>query len=110
MLVLLDSIGTLGARDFSCAVSGFGQVLKSDPREKPLDQSAIPFIAPSQLQHRLYQNIQNMDVLLIGSLEVNKISACGVAVFLNLTVCDVCVLKSAVFGETKLSVVSQFPF
>ena len=23
---------TLGARDFSCAVSGFGQVLKSDPR------------------------------------------------------------------------------
>ena len=41
---------------------------------------------------------------------VNKISACGVAVFLNLTVCDVCVLKSAVFGETKLSAVSQFPF
>ena len=25
---------TLGARDFSCAVSGFGHVLKSDPREK----------------------------------------------------------------------------
>ena len=25
---------TLGARDFSCAVSGFGQVLKSDRREK----------------------------------------------------------------------------
>ena len=24
----------LGARGFSCAVSGFGQVLKSDPREK----------------------------------------------------------------------------
>ena len=41
---------------------------------------------------------------------VNKISACGVAVFLNLMVCDVCVLKSAVFGETKLSAVSQFPF
>ena len=41
---------------------------------------------------------------------LNKISACGVAVFLNLTVCDVCVLKSAVFGETKLSAVSQFPF
>ena len=40
---------TLGAGDFSCAVSGFGQVLKSDPREKPLDQSAIPLIAPSQL-------------------------------------------------------------
>ena len=74
MLVLFDSIGTLGARDFSCAVSGLGQVLKSDPREKPLDQSAIPFIAPSQLQHRLYQNIQNMDVLLIGSLEISNIS------------------------------------
>ena len=33
---------TLGARGFSRAVSGFGQVLKSDLREKPLDQSAIP--------------------------------------------------------------------
>ena len=33
LLVLFDSIGTLGAIDFSCAVSGFGQVLKSDPRE-----------------------------------------------------------------------------
>ena len=32
-------------------------VLKRDPREKPLDQSAIPLIAPSQLQPRLYQNI-----------------------------------------------------
>ena len=48
---------TLGASGFSCAVSSFGQVLKSDPREKPLDQSAIPLIAPSQLQPRLYQNI-----------------------------------------------------
>ena len=27
---------TLGARDFSCAVSGFGQVFISDPREKQL--------------------------------------------------------------------------
>ena len=67
-------LSTLGARDFSCAVSGFGQVLKSDPREKPLDQSAVPLIAPSQLQHRLYQNIQNLDVLLIGSLEISNIS------------------------------------
>ena len=63
---------TLGARGFSCAVSGFGQVLKSDPREKPLDQSATPLIAPSQL--RLYQNIQNLDVLLIGSLEISNVS------------------------------------
>ena len=67
---------TLGARGFSCAVSGFGQVLKSDPREKPLDQSAIPLIAPSQLQPRLYQNIQNLDVLVlpIGSLEISNVS------------------------------------
>ena len=62
------------ARDFSCVVSGFGQVLKSVPREKPLDQSAIPLIAPSQLQPRLYQNIQNLDVLLIGSLEISNVS------------------------------------
>ena len=40
---------TLDARGFSCPVSGFGQVLKSDPREKPLDQSAISLIAPGQL-------------------------------------------------------------
>ena len=41
---------TLGTRGFSCAVCGFGsQVLKSDPREKPLDKSAIPLIAPSQM-------------------------------------------------------------
>ena len=33
---------TLGAKGFSCAVSGFGQVLKSDTREKPLDLSS-PF-------------------------------------------------------------------
>ena len=64
----------LGARGFSCAVSGFGQVLISDPLEKPLDQSAIPLIAPSQLQPRLYQNIQNLDVLLIGSLEISNVS------------------------------------
>ena len=65
---------TLGARGFSYAVSGFGQVLKSDPREKPLGQSAIPLIAPSQLQTRLYQNTQNLDVLLIGSLEISNVS------------------------------------
>ena len=63
----LRVVCTLGARDLSCAFSGFGQFFKSDPREKPLDQSAIHLIAPSQLQPRLYQNIQNLDVLLIGS-------------------------------------------
>ena len=51
-----------------------GQVLKSNPREKPLDKSAIPLIAPNQLQPRLYQNIQNLDVLLIGSPEISNVS------------------------------------
>ena len=55
-------------------VSGFSYVLKSDLREKPLDQSAIPLTALSQLQPRLYQNIQNVDVLLIGSLEISNVS------------------------------------
>ena len=72
-------------------VSGFGQVSgpeafntghfikkvtcakRSGPREKRLDQSAIPLIAPSQLQPRLYQNIQKLDVLLIGSLEMSNV-------------------------------------
>ena len=43
---------TLGARDFSCAVSGFGQAFISDPREKPLDRSATPLMAPNQSQTR----------------------------------------------------------
>ena len=42
--------------------------------EKPLDQSAIPLIPASQLQPRLYQNLQNLDVLLIGSLEISNVS------------------------------------
>ena len=46
---------TLGARDFSCAVSGFGQAFISDPREKPLDRSAISLMAPNQSQARLNQ-------------------------------------------------------
>ena len=74
IMITRQPFSTLDARGFSCAVSGFGQVLKSDPREKPLDQSAIPLIAPSQLQPRLYQNIQNLDVLLIGSLEISNVS------------------------------------
>ena len=41
---------------------GFGQVLKSDQREKPLSHPC------------LYQNIQNLDVLLIGSLEISNVS------------------------------------
>ena len=51
----------------------FRSSLISDPREKPLDQSAIPLIAPNQLQLRLYQNIQNLDVSLIGSLEMSNV-------------------------------------
>ena len=46
---------TLGARDFSCAVSSFGQAFISDPREKPLDRSAISLMAPNQSQTRLNQ-------------------------------------------------------
>ena len=34
------TIPTLGARGFSCAVSGFGQVLKSDPRRLSLRPTA----------------------------------------------------------------------
>ena len=49
-------------------------MLKSDKCEKPLDQSTIPLIAPSQLQPCLYQNIQNLDVLLIGSLVILNVS------------------------------------
>ena len=39
-----------------------------------LDQSAIPLIAPSQLQPCLQQNIQHLDILLIGSLEISNVS------------------------------------
>ena len=74
IMIARQPFSTLDARGFSCAVSGFGQVSKSDPREKPLDQSAISLIAPGQLQPRLYQNIQNLDVLLIGSLEISNVS------------------------------------
>ena len=38
-----------------------------------------------------------------------KISACGVAVIYSLAVCDVCIVKSTVFGEKKLSAVFSFP-
>ena len=37
------------------------------PREEFLGKSEIPLIAPSQLKPRLYENIRNRDVLLIGS-------------------------------------------
>ena len=54
---------------------GFGQVLKSDLCKKPLDQTAIPLIVLGQLQVPcLYQNIQNLGVLLIGSLEMLSVS------------------------------------
>ena len=39
---------------------------------------------------------------------VKEIPACGVAVIPSLTVCDVSILKSTVYSETKLSAV--FPF
>ena len=75
ILIVRHIDATLGASGLSCAVSGFGQVLKSEPCEEPLDQSAIPLIASSQLQSRLYQNILNLDVLLISSLEISNVSS-----------------------------------
>ena len=65
---------TLGVRSFSFAISGFGQVLKSDPREKPLDQSAIPLIAPSQLQPRLYQKHPESGCFAYWFLEISNVS------------------------------------
>ena len=66
---------TLGAVGFSFVAFGFSQVLKSDPCKKPLDQTAIPLIVLGQSQVPcLYQNIQNLDVLLIGSLEMLSVS------------------------------------
>ena len=42
---------TLGAGDFSCAVSGFGQVLKSDPREKPKTEDVLACGRRSSVSH-----------------------------------------------------------
>ena len=46
--------------------------------------------------------------IFLCGVAVKKIPACGVAVISSLTVCDVCLLKSTVFGENKLS--AAFPF
>ena len=51
----LPDLGTLGARGLSCPVSGLGQCLYCDPREKPLEKSAVSFIAPSQWETCLNQ-------------------------------------------------------
>ena len=48
ILINLDGFGTLGARGLSCAVSGLGQCLYCDPREKPPEKSAVSLIALSQ--------------------------------------------------------------
>ena len=66
---LIVSRRTLGTRGSSAWFPDSS--LQSDPREKLLDQSAIPLIAPSQLQTHLFPNIQNLDVLQIGSLEMS---------------------------------------
>ena len=45
---------TLGARDFSYAVSGFGQVLNSDPREKfflAADETKLPDAREKKLRY-----------------------------------------------------------
>ena len=50
-----DNLSTLGARGLSCAVSGLRQCLYCDPREKPLEKSAVSLIAPSQWETCLNQ-------------------------------------------------------
>ena len=42
-------------------------------------------------------------LIFLCGISVNKISPCGVAVISNPMVCDVCVFKPMVFGETKCS-------
>jgi len=49
-----------------------------------------------------------LGIFLCG-VAVKKIPACGVAVISSLTVCDVYIVKSTVYGETKLSAVFPFP-
>ena len=51
----VDYTSTLGAIGLSCAVSGLGQCLYCDPREKPLEKSAVSLIAPSQWETCLNQ-------------------------------------------------------
>ena len=59
----------------------------SGPERHPFD-SAEPII----IQPRLYQNIQNLDVLLIGSLEISNVSYAliGLHVRLELEISDAC--------------------
>ena len=47
-------------------------------------------------------------LIFLCGVAVNKIPPCGVAVISNPAVCDVCVFKPTVFGETKLFAVLQF--
>ena len=47
-------------------------------------------------------------LIFLCGVAVNKIPPCGVAVISNPAVCDVCVFKPMVFGETKLFAVLQF--
>ena len=47
--------------------------------------------------------------ILLCGVAVKKSPACGVAVISSLTVCDICILKSTVFGEKILSAVFPFP-
>ncbi len=44
----------------------------------------------------------------LSGVAVNKIPSCGVAVISNPTVCDICVFKPTVFGETQLVAMLRF--
>ena len=58
------NMSTLGSRGFSCAISGFGQVLKSDPREEDMFEDTKPsknhgskatqFLKEKHFQYRQY--------------------------------------------------------
>ena len=48
-------------------------------------------------------------LIFLCGVAVKEIPACGVAVISSLTVCDICILKSTVYAEMKLSAVFPFP-
>ena len=66
-------MSTLGSRGFSCAISGFGQVLKSDPREEDMFEDTKPsknhgskatqFLKEKHFQYRQYFEEEKINAL-----------------------------------------------